>query len=101
MIQPLAQVFVQPGNIDMNGTRAHATRPPGAQLGEARVLELPCPRLPGSAHAAGISFSAKGVSAYRLKICARVQAGAAPDAIQRFPQYGVFAHAKTAVVDED
>src|SRR6266436_9430258 len=101
MIQPLAQVFVQPGNIDMNGTRAYAARTPGAQLGKARVLELPRPRLPGSAHAAGISFSAKGMSAHHLKICAGVQARTAPDAIQRLPQHGVFAHAKTAVVNQD
>ena len=59
-------------------------------------ISVPGTRFPRTANAAGIGFSAEGVSADGLKVGAGIQARAAANAIQRFMQHRIVAHAACA-----
>src|SRR5947209_11878612 len=100
LINPLTQIRVEPGNIDANWTLHHAARTSSAKLAETRVQQLASSGLPRSADSARVSFAPKGVSPNGLEVCARIQAGAAADAVQRLVQHRIFAHAQPAVVNQ-
>ena len=99
-IHALPQILVEPRNIDAHRTLRHATRAGSAQFAEARVHQRTGAGFPRTADAAGISFAAEGMPAHRFKVGAGVQAGAATDAVERFMQHRIFAHAAASVIDQ-
>ena len=100
LIQAIAEIRVEPGNVDANRAILHAAGATGAEFREARVFKFAGAGFPGAADAAGIRFATKRVAADSLKIGARIQASAAANAIERLVKHGIVAHFQAAVVDQ-
>ena len=100
-VETIGEIFVEPRDVDAHRALIYAAGAAGAEFGEARVFELAGAGFPRAADAAGIGFAAEGVAADGLEIGAGIQAGAAADAVERFAQDGIVAHAHAAVVDQD
>src|SRR6202007_29750 len=101
LVQAVAEILVQPGDVDAGGTLVHATRATSAELGESRVFQFAGASFPRPADSTGVGFSAESVATDGLKIRAGVQAGAATDAVQGLAENGIVAHAHAAIVDEN
>src|SRR3974377_2216576 len=99
-MQPVAQILVQPRNIDPYRTLVDTPGATCAKLGESRIFQLPDASFPRPADASGIGFTAECVAADRLKVCAGIQAGAAAYAVKRFAKDRVLAHPQSAVIDQ-